>query len=182
MQFEHILKKTLTWEGGFSDDPVDHGGATKYGITIGTLRSLGEDINQDGTIDKADVKNLTVERATAIYEEHYYRGPRINLLPEAIQPVVFDMAVNHGPKRAARILQSVINQSGIAHIAEDGAIGTITARAADKVSQEMGHHFIHALCDERQSFYRRIVAGNPSQKKFINGWTNRTNDFRVDIA
>lgn len=182
MEFESILKKTLTWEGGFSDDPYDRGGATKFGITIGTLRSLQEDLDKDGSITIEDVRSLTLEKAVAIYKEHYFQKPKFHLLPDAIQPVVFDMGVNHGPNRATKILQHVINQSGAAQISEDGDLGKITARAADLVYQQMGHYLINALCDERQAFYNRIVANNPNQAKFINGWTNRTNDFRVTVA
>lgn len=182
MLFEGILKKTLKWEGGFTDDPDDRGGATKFGITIGTLRSLQEDLDKDGKISTEDVQSLTFEKAAEIYKEHYYLEPKFHLLNEAIQPVIFDMGVNHGPKRATLMLQHVINQSGIAQISEDGVLGKITARAADNAYQHMGHYLINALCDERQAFYNRIVANNPSQKKFISGWTNRTNDFRVNIA
>lgn len=182
MTFERILDKTLRWEGGFSDDEDDRGGATKYGITIGTLRALQKDLDKDGKITAEDVKRLTLEEAQEIYKEHYFLNPKIHLLPESIQPVMFDMCVNHGPKRAVLTLQHVINQTGVAQIEEDGDIGKITARAADLTFVAMGHYLINAICDERQAFYNRIVASNPTQQKFINGWTNRTNDFRVHIT
>ena len=182
MDFDQILKKTLQWEGGFSDDADDRGGATKFGITIGTLRALHEDLDKDGAITVEDVRSLTLEKATEIYRRHYFIEPKFHLLPEAIQPIMFDMGVNHGPGRATRMLQHVINQAGFAQISEDGDLGKITIRASDIAYENMGHYLINALCDERQAFYNRIVANNPSQEKFIRGWTNRTNDFRVTIG
>jgi lysozyme family protein len=179
MSFEQILKKTLRWEGGFSDDKDDRGGATNFGITISTLRALEMDIDKDGTTSKKDIKALTKEAAEKIYEEHYYIKPKFNILPEALQPVLFDMGVNHGTKRATQFLQHVINLSGFLQILEDGILGKSTLRATDMVYQKMGHYLINAICDERQAFYNRIVANDPSQQKFMNGWTNRNNDFRV---
>ncbi len=38
-----IANEIVAREGGFVNDPVDPGGATNYGVTIGTLRALGLD-------------------------------------------------------------------------------------------------------------------------------------------
>lgn len=179
MEFSQVLKKTLRWEGGFVNDEHDRGGATKYGITIVTLRALNEDIDEDGRISINDIHELTKEQATDIYEKVYFTKPKIHLLPEGLQPVMFDMAVNHGPSRAVKILQRVVNLSGLATIEVDGGIGPVTVRAADKTYRQMGHYMINALCDERQNFYNGIVMRDPSQERFIRGWTNRNNDFRI---
>jgi lysozyme family protein len=179
MSFDKILKKTMKWEGGFVNDVHDRGGATKYGITLGTIQALNEDIDQDGRVDINDIHKLTIKQASSIYERVYFMRPKFHLLPQTIQPVVFDMGVNHGPSRAVKILQKVINTAGITTIEVDGGIGPITIRAADHTNARMGHFFINALCDERQNFYDAIVANDPSQKRFIRGWTNRNNDFRV---
>jgi len=181
MQFADILKKTLKWEGGFVNDVHDRGGATKYGITIVTLRALNEDIDEDGRITVDDIQDLTIEQAKSIYERAYFIKPKFNLLPDALQPVMFDMGVNHGPSRATRILQQVINLVGLATIEVDGGIGPVTVRAADTSYRRMGHYMINALCDARQNFYNGIVLRDPSQERFIRGWTNRNNDFRVIV-
>ena len=38
---KELAKEIVAQEGGFVDDPDDPGGATKYGVTLGTLRRLG---------------------------------------------------------------------------------------------------------------------------------------------
>lgn len=47
----------LKWEGGakYTNKKSDKGGATKYGITIATWRTVGYDKNGDGKIDEKDV-------------------------------------------------------------------------------------------------------------------------------
>lgn len=59
----HILK----WEGEskFTNDPLDRGGATKYGITLNTLQSNHYDINHDGKINTEDVKSLQLRTSNA---------------------------------------------------------------------------------------------------------------------
>ena len=43
-----IATEIVAREGGFVDDPDDPGGATKYGVTIHTMRRLGLDLSGDG--------------------------------------------------------------------------------------------------------------------------------------
>ena len=40
-RFEHAFAELLGIEGGFVDDPVDRGGATKYGISLRFLKAEG---------------------------------------------------------------------------------------------------------------------------------------------
>ncbi|MGB0914031.1 MAG: glycosyl hydrolase 108 family protein, partial [Phaeobacter italicus] len=39
-----IAEDIITREGGYVDDPDDPGGATKYGVTLATMRRLGLDL------------------------------------------------------------------------------------------------------------------------------------------
>ncbi len=38
---EAIAEEIIAREGGYVNDPDDPGGATKYGVTIGTMRAAG---------------------------------------------------------------------------------------------------------------------------------------------
>ncbi|MGB7270880.1 MAG: glycosyl hydrolase 108 family protein, partial [Albidovulum sp.] len=77
-----IAKEIVAREGGYVNDPDDPGGATKYGVTLATLRRLGLDLNRDGRTNTADVKALTRAKAAEIFVEHYYRRPHLDELPE----------------------------------------------------------------------------------------------------
>ena len=67
-----IAQDILSHEGGYVKDPDDPGGATNHGVTVHTMRRLGIDLNNDGTVDARDVQLLSMERARTIFIDHYY--------------------------------------------------------------------------------------------------------------
>lgn len=170
---DEMIADVIRREGGYVDHPDDRGGPTKYGITQKTLSRY-----KGYSVLTREVKNLTVEVAAEIYEQNYFLGPSIHKLPNEIQPFVFDSAVNHGPRRALKFVQSVCNQAGYTPaLVVDGAMGPNTRRGAEWCQQQMEELFLQALCEERRNFYYLIVANNPSQKVFLKGWMNRLADF-----
>ncbi len=175
---DKMIDDILRREGGFVDHPDDRGGPTKYGITIGTLsRYIGR------AALRSEVENLSEDVARDIYERNYYIGPRIDRLPESIQPFIFDCAVNHGPRQAIRFVQSVCNQAGYTpQLSVDGAMGPNTLKGAEWADKEMGDIFLKALVEERRNFYYAIVEARPSQEKFLKGWLNRVNEFDREAA
>ena len=58
LNVEQIAKEIVDREGGYVNDPDDPGGATKFGVTIGTLRQLGLDLDGDGDVDIDDYRGL----------------------------------------------------------------------------------------------------------------------------
>lgn len=180
---EEIAIEIVRREGGFVNDPDDPGGATNFGVTIGTMRGLGLDLDEDGDVDVADVRLMTAEMAAEIFMEHYFLDPRIDMLPHAIQATVFDMQVNAG-SNAVRILQRMIGATG-RDISVDGAIGPQTARLAHEVANEMGGQ---AMADaygiERRNYYYRIGDRRPASRKYARrrdggkgGWIVRAEEF-----
>jgi len=168
-----MISDILFREGGFVDHPSDRGGPTKFGITQKTLSAY-----YGRAAMRSEVEALSEEVAREIYERNYYIAPRIDKLPESIQPFIFDCAVNHGPRRAIKFVQSVCNQAGYQpQVSEDGAMGPNTRKAAEWAEKEMGELFLKALIEERRNFYRAIVEARPSQNVFFAGWMNRVNDF-----
>ena len=83
-----IATDIVAREGGYVNDADDPGGATKYGVTVHTLRRLGMDLTGDDQVTEADVRVLTRAHAVSIFVEHYVRAPKIDKLPEAIQASV----------------------------------------------------------------------------------------------
>lgn len=175
---DKMIDDILRREGGFVDNPNDRGGPTKYGITIGTLsRYIGR------AALRSEVENLSEDVARDIYERNYYIAPRIDRLPEQIQPFIFDCAVNHGPRQAIRFVQSVCNQAGYTpSLTVDGAMGPNTRKGAEWAEKEMGNIFLKALIEERRNFYYAIVEARPSQEIFLKGWLNRVNEFEKEAA
>ena len=123
-----IAKEIVAREGSFVDDPDDPGGATKYGVTIHTMRRLGLDLTGDGKVDARDVQRLDMAQAVEIFLTHYFRKPGIAQLPQPLQPSVFDMYVNAGAN-AVKILQRLLQAMG-QDVTADGVLGPKTAQAA----------------------------------------------------
>ncbi|MFM7336564.1 MAG: holin-associated N-acetylmuramidase [Tabrizicola sp.] len=177
-----IAEEIVGREGGFVNDPDDPGGATNYGVTIGTLRRLGIDVNRDTRIDVADVKALSRKQAVEIYLKHYYEGPGIAALPEVIQASVFDMYVNAGGN-AVKILQRLLTDMGFP-CDPDGAIGPQTIRAAQMAHEAAPSHLADAYGIARRNYYYAIADKRPASRKFARrkdggkgGWIVRAEEF-----
>jgi lysozyme family protein len=177
-----IAKEIVAREGGFVNDPDDPGGATKHGVTIGTLRRLGLDLTGDGLVDVADVRAITRAQAEEIFVEHYFRRPGLAGLPALLQPSVFDMYVNAG-SNAVKVLQRLLGDMGFA-CTPDGAIGPQTLRAAAMAAEAAPDHLADAYAIARRNYYYALGDARPASRKFARrrdggkgGWITRAEEF-----
>ncbi|ARE84965.1 peptidoglycan-binding protein [Roseovarius mucosus] len=177
-----IAEEIVAREGGFVNDPADPGGATNFGITIHTMRSLGLDLDRDGDVDVADVRLMTRARAVEIFIEHYFVRPRIAELPEALQASVFDMQVNAG-SNAVKILQRLVTEMGFPATV-DGVIGPATLRAVEAAHDAAPAHIADAYAIARRNYYFRLADARPASRKFARarsggkgGWIRRAEEF-----
>ncbi|MGB5868627.1 MAG: holin-associated N-acetylmuramidase [Albidovulum sp.] len=177
-----IANEIVAREGGYVNDPDDPGGATKYGVTLATMRRLGLDLNRDGRTNTADVKALTRARAAEIFVEHYYRRPHLDDLPEAVQPSVFDMYVNSGGN-AVKILQRLLVDMGH-DLAVDGALGPQTIAAAHQAAAPDPALFADAYGIARRNYYYALADARPQSRKYARrkngskgGWILRAEEF-----
>lgn len=158
--FDRCVAVTLAYEGGFTEDPDDPGGATNFGITKSALETfLGKQVSVD------DVKNLSSSTAIEIYRANYWNQMLCGSLPAGVDLMVFDYGVNSGPGRAIKDLQ------GIVGVTQDGAIGKITLPAVLKAPPE---DVINKLAAGRLMFLKSL----PTWAKYENGWTRRVNDVQ----
>jgi lysozyme family protein len=179
---DEIAEEIVAREGGFVDDPDDPGGATKYGVTIHTMRRLGLDLTGDAKVNESDVRALTRRKAADIFVEHYFRRPKVNALPEAIQPSVFDMYVNAGAN-AVRVLQRLLSDMGF-DLDDDGVIGPATIRAAQAAWEAAPGHLADAYGIARRNYYYALADRRPASRKYARrkdggkgGWITRAEEF-----
>lgn len=177
-----MAEEIVAREGGYVNDPDDPGGATKYGVTVHTMRRLGLDLTRDGTVDAEDVKRITRAQAVEIYLDHYFLRPRIAELPEALQATVFDMYVNAGAN-AVRILQRLLAEMG-ERVGVDGAIGPQTIAACARAFAKAPHHMADAYGIARRNYYFRLADQRPASRKYARtraggkgGWIRRAEEF-----
>ncbi|MDN5568293.1 MAG: holin-associated N-acetylmuramidase [Paracoccus sp. (in: a-proteobacteria)] len=179
---QHIAQQIVMREGGYVNDPDDPGGATNFGVTIGTMTSLGLDLNKDGRIDATDVRALTRAQAEQIFIEHYFRKPRLAELPQSVQASVFDMYVNAGTN-AVTILQKLVTRMGFATSA-DGAVGPKTIAAAKQADAAAPLYLADAYGIARRNYYYALADQRPASRKYARtkaggkgGWITRAEEF-----
>lgn len=173
---DELIEEIVAREGGYKYEnvPGDRGGPTKGGITLSRLR---DERSQDVTAE--DVRNLTPDEIKDIYRRKYYYGPKIDRLPDFIEPVVMDFYTTSGTW-ALKSLQRVIRQFGY-DCDLDGKIGPQTIRLAFDLANNVPMDVIvNAYCHERARFYRQIWENDASQKKFARGWNNRAMAFLIE--
>ena len=177
-----IAEEIVAREGGYVNDPDDPGGATKYGVTIGTMRRLGLDLTGDGRVDVADVRALSREQAVDIFITHYFERPRIAEMPAALQPSLFDMYVNAGGN-AVKILQRLLVDMGYP-VGVDGVIGPQTIGAAAKAAVPDGVALSDSYGVARRNYYFRLADRRVASRKYARtragtkgGWIKRAEAF-----
>ena len=148
------IAKTLVNEGGYVDNPNDSGGPTKYGITQRDLP--GEDIEK-----------LTPERATAYYLENYWKALYSQIDSQAVADKIFDMGVLFGVGTAIKLLQTILNLSGI-----DGVFGVISLA---KTNEAEPVSLISSYRAALVSHGIGIANAQPKDRVFLTGWIKRIN-------
>jgi len=105
---DNCIALVLKDEGGYSNDPGDNGGPTKYGITIFDVRKY---VKKDATAD--DVKALTLDQAKDIYKSKYWDALDCDSLSSGVDYTCFDYGVNSGLGRPRKALQRFKDKSGV---------------------------------------------------------------------
>lgn len=164
--FAEALRLVLRHEGGYVNHPKDPGGATNLGITIGTAKRYGVDMDGDGDTDIVDIKNLTASAAAKIYKGEYWNKVNGDLLPSGLDYAVFDFGVNSGVSRSAKYLQAILD------VTQDGAIGPATLKALEGKNVA---DLINMLCDKRLAFLK----GLSTWGTFGKGWSSRVAGVRA---
>lgn len=174
--FGWALDFVLRWEGGFVNDPADHGGATNRGITQATYNAWRKAKGKP----LAPVRELGLTETRAIYRARYWDAVRGDDLA-AIQPrmalCVFDAAVQSGPVVASKTFQRVVRTL------PDGIIGPASLACYRLRRTERGDRpLLESYMDRRRGFYAAIVLRDPTQRKFSAGWRARRNALRQMVG
>ena len=172
-RIDEMVNTILKHEGGYVNHPNDRGGPTNFGITQKTLEGW-----RKKPVSIEDVQNLTEEEARTIYKTNYFLAPKIDKLPEVIQPQMFDMSINHGSGRAVKILQDTLNDKIPTGI--DGGIGPQTIRNSIEYMDSFDSRELNnTMVEKRIQFFKSIVRNNESQAVFLKGWIKRAKTFYI---
>jgi lysozyme family protein len=158
----------LKSEGGFTDDPRDPGnhlpdgraGCTNFGVT---QTAWEEYVGHKVSIQ--DMRDLTHETISPFYKRKYWDMCKCDDLPSGIDYLVFDFAVNAGPGRSAKTLQTAVGAN------PDGGIGPMTLAA---VAQHSPADLIEKFSQAKEAFYRSL----DTFSVYGTGWLNRVADVK----
>ncbi|MEQ1711314.1 MAG: glycosyl hydrolase 108 family protein [Hyphomicrobium sp.] len=177
--FDTALKSILTSEGfytpsrGWTDDPVDNGGPTLAGVTyneycryIGRPDLIRNDKNWDQSVKDA-LRAMPDEHIANYYRKVKWDVVRGDELPPGVDLAVCDVCVLHGPGKGRQFYRRVLGLGDSMKPFSDDDIRTVWT---DNVNWDA---VIEAIGEQRLQHYAAICARNPSQNRFLKGWTNR---------
>lgn len=167
--FEKAFLKTLGFEGGYSLDPDDPGGETKYGVSKAQYPNV-------------NIKELSLDGAFEIYWRDYWMPLQLEALDNwDLAAEVFDTGVNQGKENAAMTLQGALTLLG-SPLVVDGRVGPKTIAAANayrhgdaliklmNVFQGMLYLLGAANVEE---VVQMIRARGAHVKRYLRGWLSR---------
>ena len=174
-EFKIALQKTLSYEGGYSNDPDDLGGETYKGIS----RTSHTDWLSWSIIDthknKPDFptmldKDIVLQKDV---EKFYWTNFWLPIKAYEIQnqtssDSIFDFAVNAGIKTSIQLVQSIVGTKA------DGIVGDQTLKKLN--SLDFGY-FQPAFTVGKISHYIAIIQKRPTNKKYLYGWIIRALSF-----
>jgi lysozyme family protein len=160
--FETCLKLMLEHEGGYVHHEKDPGGRTNHGVT---QRVWEEWVGHE--VDEKQMRALTHEMVAPLYKRKYWDACRADDLVSGVDYCVFDVAVNSGPGRAIKFLQSCVG------VTADGGFGPATM-AAVKKSEEDPARLIEMYCAKRLEFLQSLK----TFETFGKGWSRRVQEVK----
>jgi lysozyme family protein len=153
--FDKCFALVIADEGGFVDHPKDPGGMTNLGVTRKNWEAY---LNRDVT--EIEMRGLTPDAVKPFYKAMYWDKIKGDQLPAGVDYATYDLAVNSGVGRAAKMLQQ------IAGVLVDGALGPKSMAA---IRERDPKQMVDALCDMRLAFLKRL----PTFDTFGKGWNRR---------
>jgi len=170
--FDHIILV----EGGYSDNPFDSGGKTKYGITEQLARRYGY---------VGLMKDMPLSKAKQIYKTHFWDKlmlDDVSVVSYNTAHEMFDTGVNMGRARAGTFLQRSLNvlnykQSITPDIKVDGLVGKNTLKSLKAVFSKRGDEVLYNMLNCLQgAFYVTLAERREKDETFVYGWyKNRIN-------
>lgn len=157
--FDIAFHRLIDHEGGFQDQEEDRGNWTTGIIGQGECRGTKYGISAM-SYPQEDIRNLTLERAKELYQRDFWDRMKCEQYAPSLRFQMFDIAVNHGPGNAIRMLQRAVG------VADDGGIGAVTLRA---VTVRPTMWVILRLNAERLRFFTKLSNWGSYGK----GWARR---------
>lgn len=161
--YKELVPFILKWEGGYTNNKNDAGGATNKGVTLATFRQF---YGKDKTT--ADLKNITEAQWMHIFKVGYWDKWRAdNIKSQSVANMLVDW-LWHSGTYGIRLPQKVLK------VEIDGIVGDKTVAAVNAADSKK---LFNALKAERLNYFDRICANSTKKRTFLNGWRNRVDSL-----
>ena len=161
--FDNAFDKLILNEGGYSNDPIDKGGKTIYGIT---QRDFPVDFDRVYFLYKNGQKKLALLTAKNFYRRVFWNELYKEIPDSSLAFKLFDIGVNRSVRTAVKILQRTLYYDFGKTLKVDGSFGHITLGAIKSVSSEV---LYKKYIDRLEKSYRSLK----DFWYFGKGWLNR---------
>lgn len=162
--FDNCLARVLVSEGGYVNNPKDPGGMTNLGCTKKVWEAfVGHPVSE------ADMRALTPDMVAPLYRRKYWDAVSGDQLPAGLDYAIFDMAINSGPGRAAKLLQQTVG------VTADGAIGPGTLFAVTATP-------VQSLIAKYSAARLQFLESLPTWADFGKGWGNRVAKVQAEAT
>lgn len=162
-----LMPHLLKWEGGFSNNSNDPGGATMRGVTLATYERWCR-LHGCPRPTVARLKAMDKDTWERIYKELFWDkclGDHIR--DQRVANVIVDWYFNAGTNAIKRVQTHL-------GLTADGIFGKMTLSAVNGRNPDDLFAQLKAL---RVGYYTWL-ARNPRYKVFLKGWLNRVFDLR----
>lgn len=153
--FASAMENLLRHEGGYVLHKDDPGGMTNLGVTKRTWEAW-----TGCPSTEEDMRTLTPEMVKPLYKSMFWDKMRCDELPDGVDYMVFDAAVNSGTARAAKWLQKSLR------LKPTGTLDSVAIAAAQ--STDLGL-LVNTFTAERLQFLQGLRAW----PVFGRGWSRR---------
>lgn len=169
-QFDPAYTKLIKHEGGYANDPDNHGGETYRGISRNNWRGWEgwaqiDKLKQGKDFPHCLNINADLQGSVRAFYRRNFWTPLMDEIQD--QPLVnwlFDKCVNMGSRRAYKLMQRAL------HVDEDGVIGQETKHGIHQMDPAL---LLAACREEAKRFYTKLALDDPTQAKFLRGWLGR---------
>lgn len=165
--FAEAWPTILAHEGTkFTHDPVDPGGATKYGISA---RHVGWGPER--------IRDLSEAEAREIYERDFWLPLNLNRVKhQALATKLMDVGIHVGTGRVVRWLFEGLINLGYTPSQEEPTRGVLLSDSViDLANEALPEALIREIRTRQILHYTRLIALRPALKKYERGWMRRAN-------
>ena len=205
--FDVIRERLRDREGGFVDDPGDHGGPTNKGMSQEFYDQIADTPRYADFLE--ETKDLTDEQITQIYRNEFFNQPKLDrlmevegLLEESPQlfEQTFDAVVHHGADTGAQLLQVALDDVVGSDLTENGSAsdskasasadpkstgtrlesydGNIGPETRGAVEQAVSEGLAAAVNDRMVELRIEYMKEQPNFARYQDDWLERAGSFR----